>query len=93
MSVLHELEGAKVIKQTKNDPSHAFGIMFFEEEGATIEITITALAIAQYENEEKYYLFMCDEKWTVQDDHILDSVEEAIEWTEKNFDISEKDWL
>ncbi|MFX3673128.1 MAG: hypothetical protein ACE3JQ_01590 [Paenisporosarcina sp.] len=93
MSAPHELDGAKVIKQTKNDASQKIGVMFFEEkDGSTIEIGITGLAIVQYEEENGFYLFMCDHNWEVQDDYLLNTVEEAIEWAEKSFDVSEKDW-
>jgi len=94
MSAPLELDGAKVIKQTKNDASQKIGVMFFEEkDGSTVEITITGLAIVKYEDEEGYYLFMCDQNWDIQDDQLLNSVEEALEWAEKSFDVDEKDWI
>jgi len=94
MSAPLELDGAKVIKQTKNDASQKIGVMFFEEkDGSTVEITITGLAIVKYEDEEGYYLFMCDQNWDIQDDQLLNSVEEALEWAEKSFDVEEKDWI
>lgn len=94
MTEVKDLDGAKVLKQTKNDASQKLSVMFFEEkDGTVLEIPITALAVTQYEDETDVYVFMCDHEWTVQDDHRLASVEEAILWAEKNFDISEKDWL
>lgn len=94
MSAPQELDGAKVIKQTKNDSSERIGVMFFEEKDrSTIEISITGLAIVEYEEENGFYLFMCDQNWVVQDDFLLNSVEEAMEWAEKSFDVSEKDWI
>ena len=96
ITLVNELDGAKVIKQTKNDATQKLSVMFFEEKkGVTIEVAITALAIAQYEDEAEngYYIFMCDSEWTIQDDHKVETVEEAIAWTEKNFDITEEDWL
>ena len=94
MTIVNELDGAKIIKQTKNDANQKLSIMFFEEKkGVTIEIPITALAIAQYEEENEYYVFMCDQEWNVHDDHKLESIEEALAWSEKNFDITEEDWL
>lgn len=97
MTLVNELDGAKVIKQTKNDATQKLSVMFFEEKkGVTIEVAITGLAIAQYEDEEEtagFYLFMCDKDWIVQDDHKVETVEEAIAWAEKNFDITEEDWL
>ena len=68
--------------------------MFFEEkDGSTIEISITGLAIVEYEEENGFYLFMCDQNWEVQDDFLVNTVEEAMEWAEKSFDTSEKDWI
>lgn len=94
MSAPLELDGAKVIKQTNNDASQKIGVMFFEEkDGSTVEIAITGLAIVKYEDEEGYYLFMCDQNWDIQDDQLLNSVEEALEWAEKSFDVDEKDWI
>jgi len=94
MNVPNELEGAKVIKYTRNDANQKLGLMFFEEkDGSTLEISITALAIAKYDDENGYYLFMCDQDWTIQDDHQLETIEEAISWAEKNFDVNEEAWL
>lgn len=94
MNAPQELDGAKVIKQTKNDTAERIGVMFFEEkDGSTIEISITGLAIVEYEEENGFYLFMCDQNWEVQDDFLVNTVEEAMEWAEKSFDISEKDWI
>ncbi|EPD50229.1 hypothetical protein MHH33_03960 [Paenisporosarcina sp. FSL H8-0542] len=94
MTKVNELDGAKVIKQTKNDGTLKLSTMYFEEkDGTTIEVPITALAIAKYEEERGYYLFMCDSEWTVQDDHHLESLEEAITWAEKNFDVTDKEWM
>lgn len=94
MNAPQELDGAKVIKQTKNDTTERIGVMFFEEkDGSTIEISITGLAIVEYEEENGFYLFMCDQNWDVQDDILVNTLEEAMEWAEKSFDVSEKDWV
>lgn len=94
MNAPQELDGAKVIKQTKNDTAERIGVMFFEEkDGSTIEISITGLAIVEYEEENGFYLFMCDQNWEVQDDFLVNTLEEAMEWAEKSFDVSEKDWI
>lgn len=94
MNAPQELDGAKVIKQTKNDTAERIGVMFFEEkDGSTIEISITGLAIVKYEDENGFYLFMCDQNWEVQDDFLVNTLEEAMEWAEKSFDVSEKDWI
>jgi len=94
MTLIKELDGAQVIKQTKNDGTEKLSTMYFEEkDGKTIEIQITALAITKYEEDSSYYVFMCDSEWNVQDDQQLETVEEAIAWAEKNFDITVKEWI
>lgn len=94
MTLIKELDGAEVIKQTKNEETQKLSTMYFEEkDGTTVEIQITALAITKYDEESGYYVFMCDSEWNVQDDQQLESVEEAIAWAEKNFDVTEKEWI
>lgn len=94
MNAPQELDGAKVIKHTKNDSAERIGVMFFEEkDGSTIEISITGLAIVEFEEENGFYLFMCDQNWEVQDDFLVNTLEEAMEWAEKSFDVSEKEWI
>jgi hypothetical protein len=47
MSIPLELDGAKVLKYTKNDTTKQLSLMIFEEEdGSTREVPITGLAIA-----------------------------------------------
>lgn len=94
MSGISELDGAKVIKHTPNEGSEKLSMMFFEEEDGTVaEIEITALAIAKYENEKDYYVFMCDKDWTIQDEQQLESVDQAMEWADKNFDLTGTEWI
>ena len=94
MTLIKELDGAQVIKQTKNDGTQKLSTMYFEEkDGTTTEKQITALAIVKYEEENGCYLFMCDIEWDVQDDQQLESVEEAVAWAEKNFDVTQKEWI
>lgn len=94
MNVPEQLDGAEVIKFTKNDATIMLSKMIFEEEnGSTTEIPITALAIAKFENDDKYYLFLCDKNWEVQNDFYLETIEEAIELAQNNFFVSMDDWL
>ena len=43
------------------------------------DIKICYLAICQYPNDERIYVFYCDENMSVEQDSLLDSVDEAIE--------------
>ncbi|MET1014768.1 MAG: hypothetical protein ABWX61_09730 [Paenisporosarcina sp.] len=95
MQVPTELDGGLVVKHTVSAEDQKLGMMFFEEkDGSTTEVIITGLAIVKYEEEEEnaYYVFMCDQDWEVQDDYKVESVEDGIIWAEKNFDVEEKDW-
>lgn len=92
MGIPLELDGAKVLKHTKKDTTKQLSLMVFEEEdGSTNEVSITALAIAQYDKGDRYYLFLCDKDWGVQNDYLLDSIEECIDFAE-GFGIFNKDW-
>jgi hypothetical protein len=92
MTIPLELDGAKVLKHTKNDTTKQLSLMVFEEEdGSTREVPITALAIAQYDKDNRYYLFLCDKDWEVQTDYLLDSIEESICFAE-DFGIFKGDW-
>ncbi|MBM7656407.1 hypothetical protein [Neobacillus cucumis] len=83
-----------VLKHIKNDLTKELNKMIFEEEdGSTIEVPITAMAIAKYTNDDRYYLFLCDKNWDVQNDYLLDNIEESMEFAETNFGICKGDWL
>lgn len=89
-----ELDGGLVVKHTVSPEDQKLGMMFFEEkDGSTTEVTITSLAIVQYEEDNDYYVFMCDHNWEVQDDYKVESVEDGIAWADKNFDVEEKHWV
>ncbi|MFF3024439.1 hypothetical protein ACFVRR_17580 [Gottfriedia sp. NPDC057948] len=58
MFVPNELDGAIVLKHTINDSNKHLKLMIFEEEdGTTTKVPITALAIAQYVNDDRYYIY------------------------------------
>ena len=94
MQVPKELDGGKVVKHIQCVEDQKFGMMFFEEkDGTTTEVIITALAVVKYEEENEFFVFMCDQNWEVQDDYKVESLEDGIIWAEKNFDVEEKDWV
>ena len=89
-----QLDGAKVLKLTTNDTSRKLSSIIFEEEdGTTNEVHITALAISKYKDDDKYYLFLCDYKWEVVNDFLLDTIDEATECARMNFSIDSNDWI
>jgi hypothetical protein len=94
MQVPKELDGGLVVKHIRSAEDQKLGMMFFEEkDGSTTEVIITALAVVKYEEENEYFVFMCDQNWEVQDDYKVESLEDGIVWAEKNFDVEEKDWV
>ncbi len=52
-----------------------FGRVYHEEDDTII--TVTALAIAQYEGDISFYLFSCDAEWNVISDTLHNSLQEA----------------
>ena len=91
MGIPLELDGAKVLKYTRNDTAKQLSVMVFEEDSSTREVPITALAIAQYDKDDSYYLFLCDKDWEVQNDFLLDTIAEAISCAE-GFGVFKEDW-
>ncbi|TWI77726.1 hypothetical protein [Treponema putidum] len=88
------LDGARVRCCTNEDD---FGTVDYNN-GEKI-IPIHYLAICSYANEQGFYLFFCDEKFSTVSDYFFDTVEackeiakkskENIEWIEKANSISE----
>jgi len=94
MTLPTQLDGAEVIRLTKNDITRHLSSMIFEEEnGENKEIPITALAITKYKADDRYYLFLCDMNWEVVNDYLLDSIDEALEFAKRNFNVHKHDWI
>ncbi|CAG7658302.1 hypothetical protein ACFQI7_37010 [Paenibacillus allorhizosphaerae] len=77
-----ELDGAKVLLYTDNKSSNDFGYVYYQEDEKTV--VITALAVAQYEGSEGYYLFSCDQEWNVVGDTLHYSLQEAKDYATKS---------
>lgn len=94
MTLPTQLDGAKVIRLTKNNITRHLSSMIFEEENdENKEVPITALAITNYIYEDRYYLFLCDMNWEVVNDYLFESIDEALEFANRNFDVHEHDWI
>ncbi|MED1914446.1 hypothetical protein [Brevibacillus sp. DP1.3A] len=66
-------------------------IIFEEENDEKKEVPITALAITNYIDDNRYYL--CDTNWEVVNDYLLESIDEALGFAKRNFDVHEHDWI
>ncbi len=69
-----KIDGAKVLYYTDKDD---FGVVACED-GSNAEY-ICYLAVCQYDNDTRYYLFLCDEKYEVVTDDLCDSIDECFE--------------
>ena len=69
-----KLDGAKVLYYTGEGD---FGVVTNTNE--TDAERICYLAICKYENDNGYYLFLCDENYNVVTDDLLDSITQCFE--------------
>ncbi|WP_025677583.1 hypothetical protein [Paenibacillus massiliensis] len=89
-----QLDGAEVLQYTTNDGNRILSSVIFEEDdGSTRQVHITALAIATYAPEERYYLFLCDAQWEVINDYLWDSLDEAVEYAVRHYAVEDIDWI
>lgn len=68
-----ELDGAKVLYYT---PKGDYGAIRYPN--GDIADNYKYLAICKYENDDKYYLFCCDEKYDVVTDWLYDNFEDCM---------------
>jgi hypothetical protein len=72
-----QLSGASVLLWTDDvRQTHSTGRTVHRAGGAVLG-PAAALAICQYDNDSQYYLFYCDENWSVQTDTCHASIDEA----------------
>ncbi|WP_169091666.1 hypothetical protein [Paenibacillus sp. PL91] len=77
MTVPIELDGAKVLYFTDNQITNDYGYVYYQEHEKTV--IVTALAIALYDGDNRFYLFSCDIDWNVIGDTLHDSLHEAFD--------------
>ncbi|WP_217592957.1 hypothetical protein [Cohnella sp. GbtcB17] len=95
MKVPGVLDGARVIEYTMNSVENQFGVVgILSDKGNVIdELQITAMAICQYEEANKFYLFSCDLNWEVIGDFDFSTVEEAKTSAKQNHHVDDDDWF
>ncbi|WP_239617926.1 hypothetical protein [Cohnella mopanensis] len=54
---------------------------------------ITAMAICQYEESNKFYLFSCDMNWEVIGDFDFDTMEDAVVSAKLSYNVNEDEWI
>ena len=81
-----ELEGARVLFKTRNDPTQNLG--------RAGRARITALAICEYPDAPgQIYVFACDRQWKVVGDLLYSSVDEAKAGAEQHYEVSASAWF
>lgn len=82
------LDNAKVLFYT---PKGKYGKLF-DPNGVEI-VEFSYLAICKYENDNQYYLFMCNEQYEVETDSIWGSVEECMSIKIAGYKKAEVHWI
>lgn len=85
--MINKIDGAKVIKYTQ---SNEFGFVEFENGENQV---INVLAICNYNQEEEYYLFACDEQFNVLGDTFHYTIEEAMNFAKEYYEQEEIEWF
>ncbi|CAG7658785.1 hypothetical protein ACFQI7_36685 [Paenibacillus allorhizosphaerae] len=95
MMIPTELDGAKVIQHTSNSMANHYGVVGILSDSKEIldQLPITAMAICQYEESNKYYLFSCDTKWEVIGDFDFDTLEDAVSSAKLSHNVNEDEWI
>lgn len=87
-----EVGGAKVVLYTKIDDRHNHtGNCHQIVDGALLGAA-SGLVICQYEGEENYYLFGCDENWNTLSDTYHLTLEEAKKQAEFEYEGTHQTW-
>jgi len=76
--MIADLDGAKVLMLSEKGHYGSIQVLNSEE-----SIKVCFLAICQYENNSTFYLFLCDENLSVEQDTDFKSFEEAVEDAER----------
>jgi hypothetical protein len=83
-SVLHFIKIDSTIRSTGNTKQIVGGVLMGPAKG---------LAICKYENQLGYYLFGCDENWNSITDTYHETIEEAIEQGEFEYEGTKNKWI
>jgi hypothetical protein len=85
--------GAKVIWYSPIDQRHQYTGNTQHIVNGKIADNIYGLAICQYELEEGYYLFGCDQNWQSVTDTFHDTMEDAKDQAEFEYVIIHRSWI
>lgn len=87
-----QVGGAKVVLYTKIDERHDHTGNCKQIVAGVLMRAAFGLAICQYEGEENYYLFGCDENWNTLTDTWHETLEEAKEQAEFEYEGTHQTW-
>lgn len=87
-----EVGGARVILYTKIDERHRHTGNCRQIVAGKLMGAAAGLAICQYAGEEYYYLFGCDEDWNTLTDTLHETLDEAKEQAEFEYEGTDKTW-
>jgi hypothetical protein len=87
-----EVGGAKVILYTPIDERHQHTGNCKQIVAGVLMSAMAGLAICQYENEDCFYLFGCDENWETVTDTLHNTIEEAKEQAEFEYEGVSNTW-
>jgi hypothetical protein len=85
--------GAKVICYTPIDNRHTHTKNTKQIVGGVVLGAANGLAICQYEKEEYFYLFGCDQQWNSLSDTWHETLEDAKELAEYEYQGTNKSWI
>jgi hypothetical protein len=86
MSTPNVLDGAKVLQTAAVSDKQATGATRHLRDGGSLSLRITRLAMAKYDTGPGIYLFYCDASWAVLTDTFHDSVDDAREQAEFEYE-------
>ena len=78
--------GARVIQWSLIDERHRLTERTKQIVDGELQGPAAALAVCQYDGEEAYYLFGCDEKWNAVTDTWHQTLEDALQQAEFEYD-------
>jgi hypothetical protein len=88
-----KIGGAKVILYTFIDNTHKFTGKCKQIVGGQLRGPMAGLAICQYEGEDSVYLFGCGEDWQAVTDTWHQTLEEAIDQAEFEYEGTKTSWI
>ena len=85
------LDGAKVYAWTSTVGSEQYGVV--ERPGPLHDRTVTGFAVGKYPDQENFYLFGCNRKWSILSDTCHDSLADALEFAQTQYGVPKALWI